>query len=100
MHGGLNTPEVGYNKNDGILIQIKDEKFKINPRKLRLECRSALTRDEFTNKMLIKESDIPDDIYPLSINPVGNYAFGVNWSDGHSSLFPIDQLVDLAVPLD
>ena len=49
--------------------------------------------------MLIKESDIPDDIYPLSINPVGNYAFGVNWSDGHS-LFPIDQLVDLAVPLD
>ena len=38
MHGGLNIPEVGYNKNDGILIQIKDEKFKINPRKLRLEC--------------------------------------------------------------
>ena len=99
-HGGLVMPEVGYNKKDGVLIKVKDLTFKISPKQLRLECRSALTRDEFTNKMLIKESDIPDTIYPLSINPVGNYAFGINWSDGHSSLFPIDQLVDLASPVD
>jgi Mrp family chromosome partitioning ATPase/DUF971 family protein len=99
-HGGFELPDVGYNKKDGILFQVKENKFKINPKKLRLACRSALTRDEFTNKLLIDEKDVPDNIYPLSINPVGNYAFGVNWSDGHSSLFPVEQLTSIAESLN
>ena len=62
---------------------------------IRDRCRSALSRDEFTGKPLIKPSDIADDIYPISMNPVGNYALGINWSDGHASLFPYETILSL-----
>ncbi len=98
--GANKLPQVGFNERDGILLEKDSQHFAIKAKTLRYECRSALTRDEFTNKIRIKKDEIPEDIHPLSINPVGNYALGINWSDGHSSLFPYDQLFDLAKPLD
>ena len=94
-HGKNEFPKIGYNKKDGIIIAKDGQDYLINPKTLRLECRSALSRDEFTGESLIKPSDIPDDIYPVSMNPVGNYALGINWSDGHSSLFPFDTILNL-----
>ena len=94
-HGENQLPQIGYNRKDGVIIEFNGEEKCFDAKKLRLECRSALTRDEFTNKLLIKAEDIPDDIHPLSMNPVGNYALGINWSDGHSSLYPYEQLRSL-----
>ncbi|RAP31637.1 chromosome partitioning protein [Candidatus Marinamargulisbacteria bacterium SCGC AG-343-D04] len=91
-HGENQLPKIGYNQKEGIIIKFPDEEKCFDPKALRLECRSALTRDEFTNDLLIKPEDISDDIHPLSMNPVGNYALGINWSDGHSSLYPYEQL--------
>ena len=93
--GGLKLPQVGFHQQQGILFDVADKQYTINPKQLRLECRSALSRDEFTDELLIDPATVPDDIYPLSMNPVGNYALGVNWSDGHASLYPYDQLLDL-----
>ena len=95
--GQLELPKVGFSKDDGVLIQFFDEAEKaINAKELRLACQSALNRDEFTGELITKPPTIPDSIYPLSMNPVGNYALGINWSDGHSSLYPYEQLRKLA----
>ena len=91
--GGSKIPQIGYNSRDGVIIQYEgEEPFFINAKELRLDCRSALSRDEFTGEIKIKESDVPADIHPFSMNPVGNYALGVNWSDGAVSLYPYKQL--------
>ena len=95
--GQLELPKVGFSKDDGVLIQFFDEAEKaINAKELRLACQSALNRDEFTGELITKPPTIPDSIYPLSMNPVGNYSLGINWSDGHSSLYPYEQLSKLA----
>lgn len=95
--GDLDLPKVGFSKDDGVLIHFSGDVEKaINAKELRLSCQSALNRDEFSNKLITKPESIPENIYPLSMNPVGNYALGINWSDGHSSLYPYDQLRKLA----
>tara|TARA_B100000131_G_scaffold71638_1_gene67976 strand:+ start:420 stop:1751 length:1332 start_codon:yes stop_codon:yes gene_type:complete len=94
-HSNNELPQIGYNKKDGIIIVKDNQEHFIPPKTLRLECQSALSRDEFTGEPLIQPNDIPDDIYPVSMNPVGNYALGINWSDGHASLFPYETILDL-----
>ncbi|RAP32222.1 hypothetical protein DID76_01050 [Candidatus Marinamargulisbacteria bacterium SCGC AG-414-C22] len=91
--GDLSLPKLGFVPKEGIIIQFNDlPELIINPKTLRLACQSALNRDEFSDELLIDPASIPDDIHPLSMNPVGNYALGINWSDGHSSLYPYSQL--------
>lgn len=34
----------------------------------------------------------PSPIEPRDVHLVGRYALGVNWADGHSSIYPFDQL--------
>lgn len=98
-HGMRTLPKVGYTKEEGIILEVAGVHYGVFPKPLRLACRSALSRDEFTNELLIDPETIPDDIYPLAMNPVGNYALGINWNDGHASLYPYDQLLELATPL-
>jgi DUF971 family protein len=38
-----------------------------------------------TGRKLLDPATIPDDIRPLAIQPVGNYAIQIEWSDGHGS---------------
>ena len=91
--GNSKMPKIGYNPKDGVIIHYDgEEPFFIDAKTLRLDCRSALTRDEFTGEMKVTEQDVPDDIHPFSMNPVGNYALVVNWSDGAASLYPYKQL--------
>ena len=94
-HGDSSLPKIGYDQAEGVLITHQNKEYAIAPKTLRLACKSALSRDEFTNEPLIKPEDIPEDIHPLSMNPVGNYALGINWSDGHSSLYPYDYILEL-----
>ena len=56
-------------------------------RRLRLECKCAGCVDEWTRVKKIDESAIPEDIKPLRLEPVGRYAFRIDWSDGHGTGF-------------
>jgi DUF971 family protein len=52
---------------------------------LRDLCPCAGCVEEGTGRKLLDPSTIPDDIRPTSIQPVGNYAVQIYWSDGHST---------------
>jgi DUF971 family protein len=60
---------------------------------LRKSCRCAQCVDEVTGRPLLDPSQVPDDVHPVAISPVGNYAIQISWSDGHSSgIFAYDRL--------
>jgi ATP-binding protein involved in chromosome partitioning len=52
---------------------------------LRAKCGCALCISETTGERLVDTKKIPADINPVEILPLGNYAVGITWSDGHSS---------------
>jgi ATP-binding protein involved in chromosome partitioning len=66
---------------------------------LRKSCKCALCVDEFTGKILIKEDKINEDVHPYKIEPKGNYAVAIMWSDGHrSSIYPYERLLSDSIP--
>jgi DUF971 family protein len=52
---------------------------------LRDGCPCAGCVEEMTGKKLLDPATIPDDIHAVAIQPVGNYAIQIEWSDGHST---------------
>lgn len=73
------------------------EEIKVSNRALRLSCRCALCVNEMTGELLLKETDIARNILPNACLPLGNYAIGINWSDGHSSgIYPYPTIRALA----
>ncbi len=52
---------------------------------LRAKCPCALCVSEVSGQRLVDTKKIPVDINPQEILPLGNYAVGITWSDGHSS---------------
>ena len=52
---------------------------------LRADCHCASCVSESTGQRLLDVKKIPADINPVDILPLGNYAVGITWSDGHSS---------------
>ena len=42
---------------------------------------------------LLDTSTVPEDVAPISIEPVGRYAIQIAWSDGHDTgIYPFDRL--------
>jgi Mrp family chromosome partitioning ATPase/DUF971 family protein len=72
---------------DGALyIHWPDQQESVIPNKrLRASCQCALCVNEFTGQPLLNPETIPDDISVEAIQPLGNYAVSITWSDGHSS---------------
>lgn len=66
-------------------------------RDIRLKCPCAQCVDEMTGKILLVSKQVPLDIYPQQITPIGNYALRFEWSDGHSTgLFTYKLLREIA----
>jgi ATP-binding protein involved in chromosome partitioning len=64
---------------------------------LRRSCRCANCVDELTGAQILHPSQVGEDVRPQTIRQVGNYAFQVNWSDGHTSgIYTFDYLRQLA----
>jgi len=62
-------------------------------RDLRLACRCALCIDEMSGRPLLDPASVQADVVPRRIASVGNYALGIDWSDGHDSgLYAFDKL--------
>ncbi len=91
-------PKVSFIIGRGIVVQWPSgEEQEIHPADLRRRCRCAQCINEMTGEPRLDPSSVSDDIYPDSIDPMGNYAVAVSWSDGHnSSIYPYDQLAEMA----
>lgn len=75
------TAETGF-----IVISWPDGQVTRLPARLvRQACQCALCVDEFSGRQMLDPASIPEDITATEITPLGNYAVGITWSDGHSS---------------
>ena len=54
-------------------------------RDLRLGCRCAACVDEWSHQSLIRPERVPEDVKPLSMEIMGQYALHIAWSDGHNT---------------
>ena len=52
---------------------------------LRFICPCAVCVDEGTGERKIKKEDIKDDVAPLRVETIGNYAIKIHWSDEHNT---------------
>ena len=102
--GKLERPSVVYDKDrheivvEGLGPAIAPGQHSVDrmsPADLRRACRCALCVEELTGRQILIPSMISEDVKPLRMNPTGNYALSVDWSDGHRSLYPYRQLKSL-----
>lgn len=43
-------------------------------------------QDEWTGEQKLQYTDVPEDIEPEEIRPMGNYAVSITWPDGFSQV--------------
>jgi Mrp family chromosome partitioning ATPase/DUF971 family protein len=95
-HGEPTTPTLRFDEAAGeLVLEIPGrDDLRVDPAALRRRCQCASCRDEMTGERILKDEDVPDDVRPVSIEPMGNYAAAVVWSDGHStSIYPYEKIV-------
>jgi len=56
---------------------------------------SAASINEWTGEKMLRDEDVPDDVEPATITPVGNYAAQIAWVDGFNQVAPYDLLQEL-----
>eukprot|EP00188_Purpureofilum_apyrenoidigerum_P001366 Plantae.Rhodophyta-Purpureofilum_apyrenoidigerum.ctg1743.p2 GENE.Plantae.Rhodophyta-Purpureofilum_apyrenoidigerum.ctg1743~~Plantae.Rhodophyta-Purpureofilum_apyrenoidigerum.ctg1743.p2 ORF type:complete len:520 (+),score=76.49 Plantae.Rhodophyta-Purpureofilum_apyrenoidigerum.ctg1743:154-1560(+) len=93
--GGLKLPKLSYDQDSSdIVIEVPGEATqRLNAADLRRNCRCAVCIDEMTGVKVLRDEDVPDDVQPRAMRPIGNYAAQIEWSDGHSSLYPYKKFV-------
>ena len=87
--------------NENIYLKFSDGKqWCVDNRALRLSCECALCVSEVTGDKILNPAQIRPDIKPIEIVPLGRYAIGVTWNDGHSSgIYPYKKIEELAEKL-
>ncbi|KAG8495610.1 hypothetical protein CXB51_013317 [Gossypium anomalum] len=75
-----------------VKVPDSEEEFLLHPATVRRNDRSAQSVDEWTGEQKLQYGDIPEDIEPEEIRPMGNYAVSITWPDGFSQIAPYDQL--------
>ncbi len=82
---------------DTLRIEWQDGHESLYPvRRLRIACRCANCVEELTGRPLLREQDVPEDVRPERISPVGRYAIQIAWSDGHDTgIYTFDYLREL-----
>jgi len=91
-------PRVVFTPGTGIEVALDEQhRGAIHPATLRRRCRCAHCVEEFSGRPILKPEDVPDNVYPVRLQPMGNYAMAIQWSDGHSSsIYPYEMLLELA----
>mmetsp|Transcript_7260 Transcript_7260/g.10398 ORF Transcript_7260/g.10398 Transcript_7260/m.10398 type:complete len:615 (-) Transcript_7260:257-2101(-) len=70
----------------------KAEMITMSPATLRRDCKCAACVEELSGRQILQPWQVSENIKPLNMNPTGNYALSVDWSDGHRSLYPYKQI--------
>ena len=74
-----------------VLSFVDGRQLSAKPYDLRMNCMCALCVSEVTGKSLIDQDKIPKDISVKEVTPLGNYAVGISFSDGHASgIYPFN----------
>jgi Mrp family chromosome partitioning ATPase len=96
--GAPGKPRLSYSPAQGIAVTLPDgREGRIRPADLRRRCRCALCVEEFSGRQVLDPAAVPEDVYPTGMQPMGNYAEAVVWSDGHSSsIYPYEVILELA----
>lgn len=85
---------------DGKTITLKwnnGRVWTVSNKDLRASCQCALCINEMTGAKIIDPAKIRADIAATQVTPLGNYAVGVTWNDGHSSgIYPYKRIEELA----
>ncbi|MFT5125216.1 MAG: Mrp family chromosome partitioning ATPase/DUF971 family protein [Candidatus Omnitrophota bacterium] len=91
----VGRPTLTYNVGQEMILTLPDgTEHEFSPAALRRTCRCAQCVEEFTGAAKIVPEDIPEDIYPTQITPMGNYAVAVKWSTMDcGSIFPFERIV-------
>ncbi len=90
-------PELGWDAKQVTLKWPGEPAVAVPNRALRLACKCALCIDEMSSQPILDPASIATDIHAESVDPIGNYAIMVTWSDGHNTgFYPYRQLRDLA----
>lgn len=72
------------------------QKFALPYSEIRFHCPCASCVDEHTGKRTLARSAIRADIYPKSVQPIGQYAIQISWNDGHETgMYHFDRLFEL-----
>jgi ATP-binding protein involved in chromosome partitioning len=77
--------DAGYRDGKVVLVFTDGQEVSAKAFDLRANCACALCVSEATGQRVVDATKIPADINPVEILPLGNYAVGITWSDGHSS---------------
>ncbi len=95
-YGAAAPPKVSFVIGRGIVVQWPSGKEQeIHPADLRRQCRCAHCINEMTGEPRLDPSSVNDEVYPTHIEPMGNYAVTISWSDGHNtSIYPYDMLLE------
>jgi len=96
------TPiEIGRANDHDMRVKWADGRETVYPaRFLRLSCPCAACIEEMTGQRILRNAEVPSDVHPLSIHPVGRYAIQILWSDGHNTgIYTWERLRDLATQL-
>jgi ATP-binding protein involved in chromosome partitioning len=94
--GDQRIPQVAFSQ-QSIQLKFPDGKtLNLDNRDVRLACQCAVCVNEMTGQKTLNPSKIRPDIAPVEITPLGNYAIGISWNDGHSSgIYPYNLLEHL-----
>ena len=86
-HGSAEVPVVLDRRgNATLLVQWQDgHRQEINVRDLRLSCRCAACIEEMSARALLDPAQVPLNVAPTRLWSIGNYAIGINFSDGHQT---------------
>jgi DUF971 family protein len=85
-------------QSDAIALQWQDGVSAVlQPRELRLCCPCAHCVSEVTGQRLLDPDSVPTDLTILDMQPVGNYAYRILFSDSHDSgIYRLELLHELS----
>ncbi len=91
------VPQISFDEQHTRLKWLDGEELSVSNRDLRLSCRCALCVNEVSGEQILQPESVKPDIAPLKIIPLGNYALGIEWNDGHTSgIYPYKNIRKLA----
>ena len=83
------VPAISTVPGKGVVLEyVGREPVVLVPWELRVACQCAHCVNEMTGVRVLDSAGVPKDVEVLTLRAIGNYAVGINWSDGHSSIYP------------